>query len=584
MTWVPEDPSTGSSEGLDGARATLLDDGLAAGLISDSLSWTITGMRTVWSGSGVKEWCAALDAHRARVTAFAEVAGTAAEAIAWYTEEFERIQRATLTQQWLLAEVADDRSKHDRRVAEFVGPVSADQQRIWAKQSAALDHEREVSLTLIARLAEERTTAENTFTGLMQAAIPATWGATRRLAADLGISDPSIMTPHHLAAAAAAGTLGLERLFERLMTLTPEQVAEYWAILPRSVIDALIAAHPDAIGNLGGAAYADRSLANVSRLDQLLTDAQTAYDQALEHAGDPLSQAVGALAQALDRLEAAKYLADNYANGKGLGNKPPQYLISLDTTVEGVPLAAISVGDLDTATDATFFVPGMGSSVNEAEDYLRGVIELRKAVKTSAAVLWLGYRSPDVTNVLSDDHARTGGAQLGAALGGYDAMRKAAGGGAKLNVIGHSYGTTTAAYALNRGDYDVDTFTMLGSAGIPPDIGVNDLNMPPKDVYATRANWDLVAGFGQHASDRFDPEAVDWGAHVFGADGTDTLEGVTEHNAVGSNESEDDHKYLGKDTECMANIFKILQGDGEHTTGGRRFLLLPNRPRVPSEW
>lgn len=581
MTWQPEDPSTGVHWGLEGLQATLRNDQVKLDEIAYSLSLIMGWMHPLWKGEGAAAWAAHLQALVVRLGTFSNASRQAESAVAGYVDAFVSIRERATAAKSSLEAALEGLSKHNRAVADFTGPVAEETQLYWSRKSRDLVDDRDQALTTIERLAAERTLAESVFALQIRAAIPSSWQSTKALAGRLGITDPVLMTPNKLAAAAKANTLGVDDMIEQLQEMTAAEVAALWPHLPRVFIEQLIAAHPDIIGNLEGAAYADRSAANVSRLDDLVGSAQRAYERQVELAalGKPGADVVGAL----ERLQAARFLLEAYGGGRGLTYEPQQYVISLDTSVHGVPLAAISVGNLDTATSATFFIPGMASSINSAKDYLRGVTELHSADPTGATVLWLGYRSPDAKEVLFDDRAAAGGKQLGAALAGFNAIRGATGRSATLNVVAHSYGTTTAAYALNGGDYGVDTFTMIGSAGIPASISVNELNLSPEDVYATRANLDLIASFGQHGSNRMDPEAADWGANVFGSDGTDTLDAVTQHNAVGGSEAENHHKYLSDGTESLANIKLILQGRGDETTGDRRWLLLPNRPVMPWE-
>lgn len=87
----------------------------------------------------------------------------------------------------------------------------------------------------------------------------------------------------------------------------------------------------------------------------------------------------------------------------------------------------------------------------------------------------MGYKAPPVPSlatpdfaVLDDGDARAGGVLLDRALGGLNAVRGTS--GVQVNVLAHSYGTTTAAYALTAPGVHVDTFVSVASAGLPAGV------------------------------------------------------------------------------------------------------------------
>lgn len=364
---------------------------------------------------------------------------------------------------------------------------------------------------------------------------------------------------------------------EALQTLSASQVARVWLDLPRTFIQALTEERPDVIGNLEGASYVDRDRANTRRLAAVHRDAIATQQQALSRvrvtAPQPGSRKD--LAEADARVEAVDILLGLLDAGTGRTNDPKRYLISLDDSVDGPPLAAISVGNLDTALFSTYFVPGMNSSVLEAEDYLRGVTRIQQASDDSAAVLWLGYQSPGPVETVSTARAEAGAVRLGAALEGYDSYRDTVGLPAELTVVAHSYGSTTAAIALSGGNYGVSSFVMIGSAGVPSSIGLDDLHVRPERVYASEAMADVMAGKGQFWSGRVNPASDDWGAQLFGSNGRTLEDGtilsaVAAHDVVGTDTDADHDKYLGDGTESLYDIRKIVTGQLDAITPATR--------------
>ncbi|MBG6237411.1 hypothetical protein IWX78_000354 [Mycetocola sp. CAN_C7] len=362
-----------------------------------------------------------------------------------------------------------------------------------------------------------------------------------------------------------------------LHTLTPLQVAALWRDLPDSFVDRLIDERPDAVGNLEGADYADRDRANVYRLAIVQEQAQDAQQEALSRFRSVVSQAAAAiqLAEAEARVAAIDTLVDVLDDRHRAPSSPDRFLISLDDSVDGPPLAAIAVGDLDVALYSTFFVPGMNSSLLEAEDYLRGVTRIQQASEDSAAVLWLGYESPGPVETVSTLRAEAGAVRLAAALEGYDSYRDTVGLPSELSVLAHSYGSTTAAIALSSGNYGVSSFVMIGSAGVPADIELDDLQVRPDRVYASEAMADVMAGKGQFWSGRVNPASVDWGAQLFGSNGATLDDGtvlaaVTAHDVVGPDTDADHDKYLGDGTESLYDIRMIVTGQRHEITPGGR--------------
>ena len=85
-----------------------------------------------------------------------------------------------------------------------------------------------------------------------------------------------------------------------------------------------------------------------------------------------------------------------------------------------------------------------------------------------------------------------------------------------LNVVAHSYGTTTSADALAAKDLNVYSFVMLGSAGIEQSVG-SARQLHAKHVYAGEATGDTEARWGRIS--RIDPRSPSFGAIPLAVDG-----------------------------------------------------------------
>ncbi len=238
---------------------------------------------------------------------------------------------------------------------------------------------------------------------------------------------------------------------------------------------------------------------------------------------------------------------------------------------------------------------------------------------TNAVVSWVGYDTPgmvpDSIEVFAGDKAWAGSDKLAATLDGFHVTRDLGNGEGvpKVNVLAHSYGTTTAAYALTKTVHNVETVTFFGPLGIDPGVvpGASDLpGAPGADgtpaVYATQASRDLLApagiggsiagtgwdcfndpiGAGPHfinAISGHQPQQLRvpptfpglWpGAHVFSSDGgfdrnsgefRETTDGhqATGDGSWGPFNASSGHGYLDPKTESLLNIGKTTTGHAD---------------------
>jgi hypothetical protein len=329
----------------------------------------------------------------------------------------------------------------------------------------------------------------------------------------------------------------------------PTEVAGWWHGLGDSADNAsgaqtaLIAAVPATIGALGGVAYWGRDKANrnvlaaeIARLSSVRSrSGRSARLIALEEIQDALDE----------------------------GGTTPRQLIELDVYSEARPLAAISYGDLDTATNVNWMVSGMLSSTANMAHAVDDAVALSSAQKfylvplgldaTTASVAWIGYDSPNYLTVLGDEKAEAGGERLASSLQNFNAARESGHGDAFLAVDAHSYGTTTAAVALNRyDDLQVDALAMYGSAGLTVD-SAEDLHISASDIYVGEAHDDGVADIGRFGSGRTDPANWDFGGTEYATNGgkADELTGQMLVSSSGHS------GYLVPDTESLRNIALI---------------------------
>ncbi|MEA9983989.1 MULTISPECIES: alpha/beta hydrolase [Subtercola] len=342
----------------------------------------------------------------------------------------------------------------------------------------------------------------------------------------------------------------------------PKAVAKWWAGLTAAEQKELRLEHPQLVGSLEGVRYADRDVANRAVLDTGIAAAKASGD-----------------------TTTLKYLESVEKSLKGQVD-PPYQLISV--TSGPPPLAAISVGDLDKAKYASFVIPGMGSNSAGTPTGLTGAArdlwqqEHRDAIsnglsKQIAVVAWMNYDSPEVPSVdnkdlavLANDSANLGGSRLEKALLGYDATLNAQDGrgsdSSRLSVVGHSYGSTTAAVALTDiRPGVVDSFTTVGSAGVAPTFaGAGSIHVPGGSVYAMQADEKIpFAAIGTLGSGRESPTSLFYGADVLSADsgsaGGVATSSTTVHDLTTASSS-DDRGYLSPGTTSQSNVAYVNLG------------------------
>jgi hypothetical protein len=306
----------------------------------------------------------------------------------------------------------------------------------------------------------------------------------------------------------------------QLANTDPDAVHAEWDDLDAETRTDAIETLPEVVGNLDGVDYRDREKANRRALKAAIATEKRKLEEA---PGDEM---------------AARVLGSLTAVQKTIGGKrkPARHLIAL--SLDRPPLAAVALGDLDTASDITFVVPGMGTYTDDMQLWTQSAQNLydeQGAVggpTRRAVVSWIGYVTPPPgVDAALGDFASRGAPLLTADLRGVNAVRHEDPPRA-LNVVAHSYGTTTSADALaDARDLGVYAFVMLGSAGIEERIP-NAGALHVEHAYAGEAEADGEARFGRIT--RRDPRSPSFGATVISVDGDETADllPVTGHAPV----------------------------------------------------
>lgn len=382
----------------------------------------------------------------------------------------------------------------------------------------------------------------------------------------------------------------------------PVEVAANWDRLEAAEQQRLIAEAPWVVGNLPGLPFAVRDAANRNMIEFY-----GANPSALNERG----------------LRVLRQLEELCSRSE----EPQVSVVALDLSGD-VPLAAIGYGDLDRADNVTWQVPGMESDADKAlatwDAASRNLYEEQSFLlkddvleRTTGVINYLEYDTPDLSDslneygVLSTALARKGARRLAREIDGTWATRNLGRdvtpgfhtpGSPRIGVAAHSYGTTTAADALTLTRFEIDSFSMLGSAGL--DMGVVDsldaLRVARhvsgrRAIYASHASEDRLAPIGLSAGNRANPTP---GLHVDGAPRySDALgfssdgyrlpngfefEETDGHSVIGESvhtgfggvknaaglESSRGHGYWDQKTQALRNLAASLLGMDKEIVGG----------------
>ncbi|MBT1623391.1 alpha/beta hydrolase family protein [Curtobacterium flaccumfaciens pv. oortii] len=354
--------------------------------------------------------------------------------------------------------------------------------------------------------------------------------------------------------AAAASTLppGLQRLLDP--SLTPAEVAAIWAAL--GFTDADVRALPLTtqlqFAGLDGVPAAQRDIASRAVLSAAVRDPEQLYrlmGLAYTYGAvslDEFTEQVIALRDGLNR-------ADQLAGRLKAPSAAIAQLVGFGVS-NGALVAAVALGDLDTASNVTVNVPGAMTSLGSTREKVTAANGLLFAaalrgsdMESFAVVSWIGYRAPGVIEVPRQDRAHAGGANLASFLDGIHDSRSTA--PRSVTVLGHSYGSTTAAEALAQTRHRVDSFVTYGSVGFTDTTLPEHLNVGR--VYATEGAEDHTARFGRIG--RTDPRDLpDVGR--FSAEAAPGSKAVTGHDMY----PDSGVGYLSRDATSQQIIAKII--------------------------
>ncbi|MDQ1550694.1 MAG: hypothetical protein QOD50_116 [Actinomycetota bacterium] len=340
-------------------------------------------------------------------------------------------------------------------------------------------------------------------------------------------------------------------LVTKLLQTPPNarDVAALWSSLDSSTRSKLTSAAPRLVGGLDGFPAAIRDKANREWVSQSIADLKK---QLPTVDGRAVAESNQHQLHMLTMVEAAL---------KPTKNGPTRSLLSADPSGEGK--AVIVLGNLQTADYVTYLVPGMFYTVDgqlsawtgdAADLYAQQEAWLKRlsatdpsaAHKTVAVVAWMGYQTPDLTNIGSLDLANQARDALASSVEALQLQR--AGHLPYTTIVAHSYGSTAALMALTQYNFSVDALVLVGTPGSSAQ-SAKDLHVKNTNVWVGSAAWDPVptsAFFGS------DPSAPSYGAHTMGVNGgTDPITGAKYGQSIGHNE------YFDPGTESIRNMALI---------------------------
>nr|WP_242517000.1 alpha/beta hydrolase [Corynebacterium mendelii] len=208
-------------------------------------------------------------------------------------------------------------------------------------------------------------------------------------------------------------------------------------------------------------------------------------------------------------------------------------------------------GDLDTAPAAVTLVSGVHSSQPETWGGILHRARGMHRASGAATIAWLGYRAPDtIAGAVSPVNGRKGARSLQRFQQSLHDRAVIRGHRQRLGIVGHSYGSFTAASAAQLpGGLWCDRMFLLGSPGIGTG-DLADLHLRP----TTRPATDGTALWA--AINVGDPIAAadDLTGEILGKDPTEFDSGITVHVGVGG------HSDYFTDPVFLRNLSALTTG------------------------
>jgi Alpha/beta hydrolase len=297
---------------------------------------------------------------------------------------------------------------------------------------------------------------------------------------------------------------------------SPAEVNEWWNALNAEEQKRLIGEFPSQIGWMNGLPAWARNDANTLAMDdeERALQKEKAYLEAhvppeylgANRWGPELNPAwttwQGELSSVQNKLAEISSVQSGITYAESKAGAHNVFLLGFNT--DGNGHAIVAVGNPDTAVNTVTYVPGVGSTLHDANGdigratALWGLASSLDPGKAVSSIYWLGYNAPQLglsQGLGNFAMASTGDAVSGGrALAGFESGLLAAhqaGVPDHTVVLGHSYGTLVTGEAAVHDGLHPDDIIFVGSPG----VGVNSaaqLGISPAHVWAGANSHDPV--------------------------------------------------------------------------------------------
>nr|WP_212761660.1 alpha/beta hydrolase [Nocardia uniformis] len=314
--------------------------------------------------------------------------------------------------------------------------------------------------------------------------------------------------------------------------------AHWWQSLSLRQQGAVLAVHPEVLGNADGIPATVRDQANRLSVVRDLTDLRgrdfgklsPEQQQQLRN----LETTVAALVDAERQAREVTQRGDRAA--------PSVHLLSYDATAfGGKGRAVLAFGNVDTADVVSWHVPGMKTKLQElwwnakfARNHYEATLDSNPDGSV-ASIAWLGYDAPaGFSDAFRTTQAEAGGTLLARDISAFNATRALAADqdGPPLpvnHIYGHSYGSTTTSFAGRDGRLagEVGTITLAASPGAGPIGHAAQFGIGLNNVFVASMSTDPITWLGANRTNPrlglgIDPSVEGFGARRVASEFPDT--------------------------------------------------------------
>ncbi len=205
----------------------------------------------------------------------------------------------------------------------------------------------------------------------------------------------------------------------------------------------------------------------------------------------------------------------------------------------------VELGSIEDALHVAVLVPGVGTDVNLANQWLPSARNLFEAAEATAVILWKAYDEPAdlaaaaARTVACDDELHTAAAGLTGFVRSLPLRPSQS-----LTVVAHSFGSVVTGAALAHHGLECSAVVVAGSPGMTVD-DLRQLHLDAAHFYSERAPGDPVAELGVFGAEPTSP--------VFG--GTRMRTNAPGHVAVRAHSA-----YFEPGSESLENIADVVTG------------------------